>query len=1060
MHAFTLSVSEGPLRKPNNRRAAWSSRRCLIGLAFSLIVVSTPMAQDVRQLTPGAAIERDLAVGQSHTYQLTVGTRDLVHLAIDQQGMDVMATLTGPDGQVVTVANETNDEFSSETLIAIPGIEGRYTVDIRPARTVGPPGRYAIRIEGLRPATPTDVMRLEAERAYARGQQLRRGGGVASNWPLAIAEFEDALARFRGLDERAGILKTLIWQAEVQTFLLRPEALVSAQEAKQIALERGDRAQIALAIRMVGLALERAGDSRRAIAALSESAAIARDMGNRRAEMIAVNSEGTQYGRLGDAEKAVSRLEHGIALARAISDRGLELIGLNNIGIAYRDLGEYDKSLNAYRQVLADDNASSRLRATTLNNMGNLERRLERPENALPLHTEALALSRTMGDKELEARSLNTLGLTYFSTGESSRALEFHRDALAIRRQMNDLPGQAASLNGAGLAQHRLGDRDAAVGLLEEALAIRRRIREQYGEGDTLRDLAIVERDRGRLTVALGYIQAGVDLEEMMRARVTSPELRASFASTGQDKYALLIDLLQQQHAADPSGGHSAAGLQVSERARARVLLESLLEARVDLREGIEPGLLDREQSLQKQLNEASASLSRALGSTAREEQITVVSQRVERLTAEYQQLQTDIRQRSPRYAAITQPQPLTLGDVQSVIDEETVLLEFALGDERSWLWAVTPHSIASIELPPRREIDAGARSLYEQFTSRQKRNATGGDIKAADARLVTQAAAMSTMLLGRIAPQLNGEWRGKRLAIVAAGALEYLPFAALPVPGAAPGVRAIPLIATHEIVTLPSVSVLAMLRRDTTSRPAGPTSVAILADPVFEASDPRVTSASARAPAVSGLRGDDTFEFGPLRTGFARLPFSREEANAIASLAGERSVFKATDFRASRATVLGGSLQGHRIVHFATHGVLDNQRPALSGLILSLFDERGAPQNGFLRLHDIYNMRLDADLVVLSACQTALGKEIRGEGLVGLTRAFMYAGAPRVVATLWQVSDLATAELMKRFYRGVLQQKLPPSAALRAAQRQMAQDPRWASPYYWAGFVMQGDWR
>jgi CHAT domain-containing protein len=1020
------------------------------------------VAQDVRQLTPGAAIERDLAVGQSHTYQLTVGLRDLVHLEIDQQGMDVLATLTRPDGQVVTVANETSDEFCPETLIAIPEIEGRYTVDVRPARTAGPAGRYAIRIEALRPATPTDAMRIDAERAYARGQQLRRGGGVASNWPLAIAEFDNALARFRGLDERAGILKTLIWQAEVQTFLLRPEALASAQEAKQIAVERGDRAQIALALRMVGLALERAGDSRRAIAALTESAAIARDMGNRRAEMIAVNSEGNQYGRLGDAERAVSRLEHGIALARAISDRGLEMIGLNNIGIAYRDLGEYEKSLNAYRQVLADDHVSSRVRATTLNNMGNLERRLERPENALPLHTEALALSRTMGDKELEARSLNTLGLTYFSTGDSSRALEFHRDALVIRRQMNDLPGQAASLNGAGLAQHRLGDRDVAVESLEEALAIRRRIREQYGEGDTLRDLAIVERDRGRLAVALGHIQAGVDLEEMMRARVTSPELRASFASTGQDKYALLIDLLQQQHQADPSGGHTAAALQVSERARARVLLESLLEARVDLREGIEPALLNREQSLQKELNDASASLSRTLGSKGREELIATGSQRVERLTAEYQQLQTEIRQRSPRYAAITQPQPLTLGDVQAVIDDETVLLEFALGDERSWLWAVTPHSIDSIELPPRRVVDEAARLLYEQFTARQKHPGAAGarEIAAADARLVMQAAAVSTMLFGRIAPQLNGEWRDKRLAIVAAGALEYLPFSALPVPGAAPGIRAIPLIATHEIVTLPSASVLAMLRRDTVSRPPGPTTVAILADPVFEASDPRVTSASARAPAVSGLRGDDTFEFGPLRTGFARLPFSREEANAIASLAGERSVFKATDFRASRATVLDGTLQGHRIVHFATHGVLDNQRPALSGLILSLFDERGAPQNGFLRLHDIYNMRLDADLVVLSACQTALGKEIRGEGLVGLTRAFMYAGAPRVVATLWQVSDLATAELMKRFYRGVLQQKLPPSAALRAAQRQMARDPRWASPYYWAGFVMQGDWR
>jgi CHAT domain-containing protein len=210
----------------------------------------------------------------------------------------------------------------------------------------------------------------------------------------------------------------------------------------------------------------------------------------------------------------------------------------------------------------------------------------------------------------------------------------------------------------------------------------------------------------------------------------------------------------------------------------------------------------------------------------------------------------------------------------------------------------------------------------------------------------------------------------------------------------------------------------------------------------------------------AAATRGDDDDDLGAVRAGFARLPFSREEASAIASLANPQTRFVATDFRASRATVLGGALAGHRIVHLATHGIVDNQRPALSGLLLSLFDERGAPRNGFLRLHDIYNMRLDADLVVLSACQTALGKEIQGEGLIGLTRAFMYAGASGVIATLWQVSDAATAELMKRFYRGLLKEGLTPAAALRAAQRDMSHDARWSAPYYWAGFVLQGDWQ
>jgi CHAT domain-containing protein len=194
-------------------------------------------------------------------------------------------------------------------------------------------------------------------------------------------------------------------------------------------------------------------------------------------------------------------------------------------------------------------------------------------------------------------------------------------------------------------------------------------------------------------------------------------------------------------------------------------------------------------------------------------------------------------------------------------------------------------------------------------------------------------------------------------------------------------------------------------------------------------------------------------------RVHLARLPFSREEADAIAKLADATRVLKVTDFNANRASVIEGALANYRIVHFATHGLLDAERPSLSGLVLSLVDEHGAPQDGYVRLHDIYNMRLGADLVVLSACQTALGKAMKGEGLIGLTRAFMYAGAPRVVASLWEVDDLATAELMKKFYTAMLQQRLSPTAALRAAQLELSRTARWASPYYWAGFTIQGDW-
>jgi CHAT domain-containing protein len=190
-----------------------------------------------------------------------------------------------------------------------------------------------------------------------------------------------------------------------------------------------------------------------------------------------------------------------------------------------------------------------------------------------------------------------------------------------------------------------------------------------------------------------------------------------------------------------------------------------------------------------------------------------------------------------------------------------------------------------------------------------------------------------------------------------------------------------------------------------------------------------------------------------------ARLPGSRSEAEEIAALVPAAERLVALDFAASRETAMGAELGRYRIVHFASHALLDARHPELSGIVLSLVDPAGHPEPGFLQAHELYNLRLSAELVVLSGCETALGKEVRGEGLVGMARAFMYAGAPRVLASLWKVPDLATAELMRRFYGGLLRDHLPPAAALRAAQASMARSPRW-DPNAWAGFVLLGDWR
>jgi len=314
-------------------------------------------------------------------------------------------------------------------------------------------------------------------------------------------------------------------------------------------------------------------------------------------------------------------------------------------------------------------------------------------------------------------------------------------------------------------------------------------------------------------------------------------------------------------------------------------------------------------------------------------------------------------------------------------------------------------------------------------------------------------------MLLGPIADRLSG----KRIVVVSDGAMQYVPFAALPIPGR--GADRIPMIVEHEIVNLPSVSAFAVLRRESLGRVEPKLSVAVLADPVFELDDPRLggeTSLPKQAePTESGARRAlrDIGLFRGIGLGIPRLVSTRWEADAILAVAPEGTTLRALDFDASRATATSPELGKYRIVHFATHGVVNNEQPGLSGIILSMVDQDGQPINGFVRLDDIYNLDLPAELVVLSACNSALGKPVDGEGLVGIVRGFMYAGASRVVASLWKVDDEATGELMGRFYREMFKGNQSPAAALRNAQIAMSRHEEWNPPFFWAAFVLQGEW-
>jgi CHAT domain-containing protein len=509
------------------------------------------------------------------------------------------------------------------------------------------------------------------------------------------------------------------------------------------------------------------------------------------------------------------------------------------------------------------------------------------------------------------------------------------------------------------------------------------------------------------------------------------------------------MDLHQQS----PSQGYDKQAFNISERARARTLLELLAEANANIKEGIDPQLLTQEEILQGQLDATEKQrleVSDNPNSSAVEKAAIVKLQKD--LLAQYLTLQNEIRAKSPRFAVLKYPQPLTLVQVQQqLLDPATLLLQYSFGKDKSFLWVVSRDGIQSHVLPSEKEIENQVKSWRGALLDKLEVPET----------LDGPASRLGRLLLEPAATALKSR---RRVIVVPDGALTYAPFAALRLDSK-------PLVESHTLLQLPSSSTLALIRSQSAQRLPAPRGLAMVADPIFSGDDPRLTTPvrmSQAAPAdLASLDLQRASRALPRQRSagsgatdaLPRLPGTRREAERILPLFPSNQTLLALDSQASVALLQSPSIKDYRYVHLATHGVFNTAEPALSGVILSLVDQQGRAVNGFLRLNEIFNLNLPAELVVLSACETGLGEQIRGEGMVGLTRGFFYAGSRRLLVSLWKVDDDATTALMTRFYQGLVQDKLSPAQALRAAQNHLRTNTNWDSPYFWSGFVLQGEW-
>ena len=816
------------------------------------------------------------------------------------------------------------------------------------------------------------------------------------------------------------------------------------------------------------------GEHYKAIEIYNQALVLFRQVKIQQFEAVILTNIGRSYGALGEQQTAIEYYNQALPLARAVGNRLIEATTLNNIGTLYHELGDRNTALDYHNQALPilRELGKREFVAATLNNIGEIYKDTGDLPKALDYFHQALATAREVGDRASESTVLNNIGSILNMQEKNADALATFSQALEIRRALGNRAAEAITLTSIANAQIKSNEVNKALKNYEQALVLARAVKDNRVEAETLYYYAKLLNDQNRLEESRTNIEAALAIVELRRNSVISQDLRSSYLASMQNYYNLRTDIFMRLNKARPDGNFDALALQSAEKARARSLMDLLNESRADIKQGVDPALLEQEKALRLTLAAKSNYQTRILGGKHTAEQEAAVNQEIKKLSDEYEKIETEIRIRSPRYAALTQPTAIPVKEIQSqLLDPDTVLLEYALGEETSYLWVVSQNSLKSYELPKRAEIENAARRIYEILTARNLHPTGETDeqrasrIDRAEKDFSAASAALSKMILAPAAAEL----KNRRLLIVADGALQYVPFAALESQSAKIGARF--LIETNEIVALPSASTLALLRSESADRAQIKTdSIAIVADPVFAADDLRVSrSVGAQTNLTGNLSpnpiGQTTpgFERATRDAGFenfARLRFSREEAAAISALAPRRDLFEAMDFAASKKNVLSADFGKHRIIHLATHGLIDSQNPELSGIVLSLVDEKGDAQDGFLRLFEIYNLKLESDLVVLSACRTALGRDVRGEGLIGLTRGFMYAGAPRVVASLWSIDDRATAELMKRFYVRMLREKMSPANALRMAQIEMLKNARWQNPYYWAAFTLQGEWK
>jgi len=762
-----------------------------------------------------------------------------------------------------------------------------------------------------------------------------------------------------------------------------------------------------------------------------EALAIAQSLNHKIEVGISLNHIGIYYEQYDNYSKALNFYEEALTIAKAIKDKVNESACLTNIGTIYGKIGNYDKALEFLIKALIKDQLlkNDGYVSIDLINVGEIWRRKglvsgdkEHFDKALSYFHDCLELIRKTEDRQKEVYVLNNIGSVHSELKKYKDALKYFESSYEMAEEIKDVEMMGMILNNIGIVHYNQGNYEKSTEYNQKAIDLALGIEGEQILWEAYLEIARAYEKQNKFMEALRNYEESIRIIENIRSKIELEELKARYLGTDKriDAYHYLIHLLISFPQSHLEEEYKLEAFNYLERAKARTFLDSLELSNVSMSQGFDFKLQNKEKELMKDISKLYAKL---LATELSTEEKNVIDEQLKNKENELDSLKREMRTKSPEYANLIYPENITLYEAQrKLLDFNTAFFAYCIGKEHSYAFVITKKDFRIFPLPSRENIQMQVSDYLKVISDKENKNFQLGH----------------ELFSKLVLPGLDKSI--KNIIFIPDDILHFLPFETL----ITHKEKIDWLIKDYKIAYAPSISSLReIIQRKKSNGPKPRMDILAFGDPFF-------------GPWEAGENGSDIFQnyYTSDAFNFFRLKYSGFEIDKISSLfkKRKRKVFRREE--ASKEQLINHNLDDYKIIHFATHSIIDEKIPARSSIVLSLDED--LTQDGFLQMREIYNLKLNSDLVTLSSCQTGLGEFIKGEGIEGINRAFFYAGTSSVLMSLWAVNDQASYQLMERFYFH-LRSSESIMSALRKAKLEMIDSNALSHPYYWAAFIVSG---